>query len=181
MKTNRQILEECAQAVWSWLCERYSIPLPSIRGMVEEQHPEWTFLCMPHIRVSPTRRNSFFAPGNSSMKPGEVTIAQKKLLWLPKCPTKNSIESWTLQLVEEFTRAIELRESLEGRSRPTQIAPRATLNQIEFAREFFPHLYKEHRGKLNQIARDARLDLKKGRSKNPLPARSRTVSAIRKK
>ena len=181
MKTNRQIVQECAQAAWSWLCERYGIPIPSIQQMFGDQDTGRNPLRMPSCRVSMTHKKSFYAPGKSPSKPGEVIIAGKNLSWLPHCSTKNSIESWTLQLVEEFTRAIELNESWEGKSATAEIQTRAVLNQINFVREFFPHLYLQHRQRLNLIARNARSELKKSDSKSVTPTTPQSKPGIVRK
>jgi len=181
MKTNRQIAEECAQAAWSWLCERYHIPIPTIQQMLRDSDSNRRTLKMPSYRVSMTRKKSFYAPGASPSNPGEVVIARNNLSWLQHCPTVNSIESWTLQFVEEFTRAIELQEGWDDRNVKEGLRFRATLNQIEFAKEFFPHLHRQHREKLKLIARSARSELKKATGTGPISGTPPGGSAQAKK
>jgi len=151
MKTNRQIADECAQAVWSWLCERYDIPLPTIQQVIQDLSSNGQQIEMPGYRVSMTQKKTSTVSGISNAQPNEVIIAGKSLSWLPKCRLNNAIESWTLQFVGEFTRAIELRRQGELGTEYDDLTLKATLNQIEFAKLFFPHLYRKHREALTQI------------------------------
>jgi hypothetical protein len=161
VKTNRQIAAECAEAAWSWLCERYGLPIPAVRQLLHEIPQLNSTPSMPSYRISMTRKKPFYVPGVPSSKPGEVVIAGTSLLWLPNCRTNNTIESWTLQFVGEFTRSIELQKNWNQEKIPEDITPRAILNQIEFAKLFFPHLARKHKEAIKEIMKSIRADLKR--------------------
>lgn len=161
MKTNRQIAEECAQAAWSWLCERYDIPIPRIQQVIKTYYIETHVIDMPAYRVSMSHRKAFTVPGIPGTSKPEVVISGRQLLWLPGCRANNTIESWTLQFVGEFTRALELQRLAADPITADEPALKSTLNKIEFAKLFFPHLYRKERKPVTQILRRTKAELRK--------------------
>jgi hypothetical protein len=161
VKTNRQIADECAQAAWSWLCEHYDIPIPRIQQIIKDFYFDRQQVVMPAYRVSVSHQKSFYVPGRDGSKTGEVVIAARNLEWLAGFQTKNTIESWTLQFVKEFTWAIELQQRWNDDQGPKNLSLKTSLNQIQFAKEFFPHLYHQNSESLNRIVRKIRTNLGK--------------------
>jgi hypothetical protein len=157
MKTNRQIATECAEAAWSWLCDRYGLPSPAIQRILNSP----SSVSMPSFRISMTRKRPFYVPGVPATRPGEVVISGTSLLWLPNCRTNNSIESWTLQFVGEFTRSIELQSNWNFENLSVGLTHKAVLNQMEFAKTFFPHLTRKHKQGLSTILKEIRAEEKK--------------------
>jgi len=176
MKTNRQIADECAQAVWSWLCERYGIPLPTIQQVLKDLPSNGQLMKMPGYRISMTQKKSSSVSGLSDLLSTEVTIAGKSLRWLSKCRLNNPIESWTLQFVGEFTRVIEFHRRVDNGRKYDDVFLRSTLNQIDFAKRFFPHLYRKHREMLVKLAKRMRSDLQKQNRQHPKPSSSGNLS-----
>ena len=123
---------------------------------------------MPAYRVSMSHQKSFYVPGLPGSKAGEVVISAKSLQWLARFRTNNAIESWTLQFVEEFTWAIELQQRWKDDKGPEHLSLKTALNQIEFAKEFFPHLYRENSESFSRILRKIHSEL----GKSPHKARS---------
>ncbi len=165
LKTNRQIADECAEAAWSWLCERYEILLPSLQRLLDQEQDSGNSAHMPEYRVSMSHKKAFSVPGIPGSSPGQVVVSGTSLLWLPNCKTRNTIESWTLQFVGEFTRMLEMeRQWLHG-STPDELTLRAVINKIEFAKLFFPHLYRADKVAVDQILRKSRKELAGIRSK----------------
>ena len=165
MKTNLQIADECAQAAWSWLCERYDIPIPRIQQIIKDLYYDKHPVEMPAYRVSTSHQKSFYVPGVVGSKTGEVVIAARNLEWLARFQTNNAIESWTLQFVKEFTWAIELQQRWKEDKGPEHLSLKTALNQIEFAKEFFPHLFRENSESFNRILRKIHSELRKSPSK----------------
>ena len=165
MKTNKQIADECAQAAWAWLCERYEIPTPQIQLLINPEHGEGLNVGMPDYRVSMSHKKAFSVPGIPGSSAGQVVISGTNLLWLPNCRTKNTIESWTLQFVGEFTRMLEIERQWLHESTPEELTLRAVMNKIEFAKLFFPHLYRADKVTIDQIFRKSRKELAGIRSK----------------
>jgi len=161
VKTNRQIAEECAQAAWSWLCERYDIPIPRIQQVIKTYYFDTQAVDMPGYRVSMSHRKAFTVPGIPGTSKPEVVISGQQILWLPGCRANNTIESWTLQFVGEFTRALELQRPADDPATAEEPALKSTLNKIEFAKLFFPHLYRKERKTVTQILRKTKADLRK--------------------
>jgi hypothetical protein len=160
MKTNKQIAEECAHAAWSWLCLKYGIPIPSVQQLF--RYSSEPPIVMPSYQVSMTKQKPHYVPPVPGSAPGEIIASARNLEWLPQCKTNSHIESWTLQFVEGFTRAIEHQQRGPGMSNNKEtVPPKATLNKIEFAKEFFPHLYRKNREKVQKILNRARAGVKR--------------------
>jgi hypothetical protein len=159
LKTNRQIADECAEAAWSWLCERYDILLPTLQQLLNPEEDTRLPAAMPEYRVSMSHRKAFSVPGIPGSRRGQVVISGTSLLWLPNCRTRNTIESWTLQFVGEFTRMLEMERQWLHESMQEELSLRATINKIEFAKLFFPHLYRAEKVTIDQILRKSRKEL----------------------
>jgi hypothetical protein len=139
---------------------RYGFPLPTVQELFTGSLDGSFLPSMPAYRISMTRKKSFYVPGVPSSRPGEVVIAGTSLLWLPHCRTNNTIESWTLQFVGEFTRAIEVQKNWNEEKIPDDVVAKSVLNQIEFARAFFPHLCRKYKDTIREITRQLRADIK---------------------
>ena len=107
-------------------------------------------------------------------------IAGKSLTWLPKCRLNNSIESWTLQFVGEFTRAIELQQRATNGRVFDDLSLKTTLNQIEFTKLFFPLLYRKHHEVLSKMMKRVRSELRKQDQKEPKSSSSENLSTVSK-
>jgi len=163
MKTNKQIADECAVAAWSWLCLQYDIPIPRIQQIIKEFYDETIEVAMPPYRVSLTRQRPLFVPPIPGSSPGEVIAAANNLQWLSGCRTNNRFESWTLQFVDGFTRIIEFQRKAGGSVSMGDIQFRAMLNQVDFAKDFFPHLHRKYRQRLTQLLRVAKTEMRRAR------------------
>jgi hypothetical protein len=178
LKTNRQIADECAEAAWSWLCERYDIPLPSLQQLLQTENHRNHPAGKPEYRVSMSHRKAFSVPGIPGSSSPQIVISGTSLAWLPNCRTKNTIESWTLQFVGEFTRMLEMERRWLYES-SEELTLRATINKIEFARLFFPHLYRADKVTIDQILRKSRKELAGMRSKNESTAADSSPIVVR--
>src|SRR5512140_1631853 len=123
MKSKRQVAEDAATRAWEWICKKYDVEavMPSYYLSVSGRFPKF-LLRKRRVRIAEKRLKW-------------ATYVRKRAgayaNWIP-CTRE---ESWTLQFVHEFTHAIQRDQQRLYSEVET------TRNEIEFAREQYPHLY----------------------------------------
>jgi hypothetical protein len=123
-KSRKRVAQEAAEHAWAWVSHKYNIQaaMPDYYLSVQGRFPKYIH----------RRRRVRIAVKRSKW----ATYVKKTIgvyaNWIP-C---TAYEAWVLQFVHEFTHVVQ------GDQKRRYSEVETTRNEIEFAQESFPHLYR---------------------------------------
>ena len=124
MRTSQsEIAHKAATHAWEWLCEKYNLQamMPLYYLSRTGRFPKYVHI-KRRVRIAVKRLTW-------------ATYVKKRVGWYANWIPCELYESWALQFVHEFTHAIQ------GDQRRKYSEVETTRNEIDFAKEFFPHLF----------------------------------------